>query len=108
MAAFAQIAVHGADKIAKEWNRAAAIADAEAWRITSTYTRLTTTSAKSHASGRPGLRTITGDFRRRITGNVERTAGSVVGVIGTTHPAGRRHELGFHGVDSLGRHYDQP
>lgn len=109
MAGFVSVTVHGADKIAREWAKSAATADAEAYRITRTYTQLLTTSVKAHASGRPGPRTPTGDYRRSITGDVERKAGgTTVGVVGTTRPQGRRLELGFVGVDSLGRHYHQP
>jgi len=106
MASFASITVHGADRIAKDWSKAAATADATAYRITRTYTQLLTTSVKAHASGRPGPRTVTGDYRRSITGDVERKAGSVIGVVGTTRPQGARLELGYSGTDSLGRRYD--
>jgi hypothetical protein len=108
MAGFASITVKGADQISAQWKKTAAAADAESYKLTRMYTQLLTTSVKAHASGRPGPRTPTGDYRRSITGDVERKAGSVVGTVGTTRPQGRRLELGFAGTDSLGRHYNQP
>ena len=102
------IAVKGADRISADWARAAATADTEAYTITRMFTRLLETSVKAHASGRPGPRTPTGDYRRSIVGEVERRSGFTVGTVGTNRPQGRRLELGFVGIDALGRHYNQP
>src|SRR5688572_18607389 len=72
------------------------------------YTQLLATKVKQNASGRPGPRTITGDYRRSITGVTERSGTAIVGIVGTNRPQGHRLEQGFVGVDSLGRHYHQP
>lgn len=71
------------------------------------YGQLLRTRVMANASGRPGPRSITGDYRRswvmEFKGGLTSTA-----IIGTSAPRGRRLEFGFHGVDSLGRHYNQP
>lgn len=69
--------------------------------------QLLRTKIMANASGRPGPNAPTGDYRRswgsRITSHGEQYSVEV----GTNAPQGRRLEYGFHGVDSLGRHYDQ-
>lgn len=63
---------------------------------------------KARASGRPGPRARTGDYRRswntRNVGTILKPRVSV----GTNKPQGPRLEFGFTGVDALGRRYDQP
>jgi HK97 gp10 family phage protein len=51
----------------------------------------------------------TGTLRRsiRVFGPTSIGFGSYMALIGPTVIYGRRVELGFHGADSLGRHYDQ-
>ena len=64
---------------------------------------------KGRASGRPGPRVITGNYRR--SWNVLRVSvhGSKVAYsVGTNSPQGRRLEFGFDGTDALGRTYSQP
>ena len=70
--------------------------------------RILETRIKASASGRPGPNAPTGDYRR--SWNTETVyLGEVVQVdVGTNKPQGRRLEFGFHGTDSLGRHYNQP
>lgn len=68
---------------------------------------------RAHASGRPGPRVQTGDYRRGIrlqTGVTIGVAGAAVpfATVYSTSPQGQRLENGFVGVDSLGRHYQQP
>jgi hypothetical protein len=63
---------------------------------------------KGKASGRPGPRFVSGDFRRSIVGDSEVGVGVVFGQIGTNAAQGRRLEYGFAGVDVLGRRYNQP
>lgn len=68
---------------------------------------------RANASGRPGPRVQTGDYRRGIrlqTGEAVSPAGGLVpfATVYTTSPQGQRLEHGFVGVDSLGRHYHQP
>lgn len=66
------------------------------------------TAIRASASGRPGPRVQTGNYRRswRIhpskAGNVYRWE------VGTDAPQGWRMEKGFVGIDSLGRRYNQP
>jgi hypothetical protein len=64
--------------------------------------------ARGNARGRPGPRSVTGDFNRTIVGDWARSGSNVLGQIGTNAAQGRRLELGFTGIDALGRYYDQP
>jgi len=61
---------------------------------------------KKNASGRPGPRVPTGDYRRSI--NVRFSDGGARAEIGTAAVQGHRLEYGFVGPDSLGRVYNQP
>jgi hypothetical protein len=64
---------------------------------------------KGKASGRPGPRVITGDFRRSIVGQVIGVSGGVWSIqIGSNAPQAARLEYGFSGPDILGRVFDQP
>lgn len=72
------------------------------------YGALLKTRVMAAASGRPGPRAVTGDYRRSWQ-HEYRGGGSVfTSMVGTSAPQGRRLEFGFYGVDSLGRHYNQP
>lgn len=62
---------------------------------------------RARASGRPGPRVITGDYRRSIGLVLTNVNGVPAAVIGSSHPAARRLEYGFSGQDSLGRTYNQ-
>jgi hypothetical protein len=66
------------------------------------------TKVKGRASGRPGPRIITGDYRRSWTTEARRILGGSAFIIGTNKVQGPRLEYGFSGTDSLGRHYNQP
>ncbi len=66
------------------------------------------TRVRAAASGRPGPRAITGDYRRSITLEMAVIGGNVAAIIGSVSPQARRLELGFAGRDSLGRQYAQP
>lgn len=59
------------------------------------------------ASGRPGPNVQTGDYRRSIGIQFYEGGGQFSAMVGTNLPQGRRLEFGFHGVDSLGRAYNQ-
>lgn len=72
------------------------------------HTLLGQTRAKAHASGRPGPRMVTGDYNRSIGTAFALTANGYSGHYGTNKGQARRLENGFVGVDSIGRHYDQP
>lgn len=62
---------------------------------------------KANASGRPGPRVQTGDYRRSIGLTVRRSARTMVAEVGTNAVQGFRLEFGFHGTDSIGRLYHQ-
>lgn len=66
------------------------------------------TQIKRNASGRPGPNAPTGNYRRSWNTRLSRVGGLRMATVGTNMPQARRLEYGFHGVDSLGRHYDQP
>jgi len=64
---------------------------------------------KANASGRPGPRVQTGDYRRSWnTRNVSADGDGVAVSVGTNRPQARRLEFAFSGADSLGRVYSQP
>lgn len=70
--------------------------------------QLLRTRVMAHASGRPGPNVVTGDYRRSIA---VQSGGSIMSpwvAVGTNSPQGRRLEMGYTGVDELGRHYNQP
>lgn len=66
------------------------------------------TQVKANASGRPGPRAPTGDYRRSIGLTNTTQAGVAVSTIATNLPQARRLEWGFFGEDALGRNYRQP
>lgn len=67
------------------------------------------TRVRAKASGRPGPRAQTGDYRRSISRQTSRGPGSITIEVGTNSPQGRRLEFGFWGLtDSLGRLFHQP
>lgn len=99
--------------IAAELRAAGYKAGLEAGRRVRHVAMLTEARIKGNASGRPGPRAITGDYRRSWTTEMEFVSsplggGAISAVVGTNKPQGPRLEKGFVGVDSLGRHYDQP
>lgn len=65
-------------------------------------------TVKRNASGRPGPRTITGDYRRSWTSTPVRIPFGGGAVVGSDAPQARRLEYGFNKADSLGRRYRQP
>jgi len=70
--------------------------------------QLLESAVKRHASGRPGPNAPTGDYRRSWSTRVRFTADTVTSITGTNRPQAARLEYGFHGMDSLGRNYNQP
>lgn len=67
------------------------------------------TKVKARASGRPGPRVQTGDYRRSISRQMSRSGAVIKVEVGTNSPQGRRLEFGFWGKrDSLGRLVHQP
>lgn len=83
-------------------------AQAKAPGVVRHYGQLYQTRVRAAASGRPGPRAITGDYRRSITLEIALVGGMPSAIVGTVSPQGRRLEYGFVGPDSLGRHYNQP
>lgn len=90
--------------------RQAATTDTRIAGVVRHHGRLLQTRVRGRASGRPGPRVVTGDYRRSIDFRMssEVSLGMHVAQVGTNNPQGRRLEMGFTGVDSLGRYYDQP
>lgn len=80
--------------------------------VTRHWGMLLQTKVKAYASkprtGPPGPRIQTGDYVRSISLNMAREADTVMAVVGTNKPQGRRLEFGFVGTDSIGRNYNQP
>lgn len=65
------------------------------------------TKVRANASGRPGPRVQTGDYRRSINLTVRRNARTITAEVYSRAPQAWRLEAGFYGVDSLGRLYHQ-
>lgn len=102
------IRVIGADLVAKSFAVAGATMELRADAILHHFAPLLESYIKANASGRPGPRTITGDYRRSWNTQYGKVEGDRRAVVGTNAPQGRRLEYGFVGTDSLGRHYNQP
>lgn len=87
-------------------------AGSKAFGIVQTYGAVLEANVKRRASlprtGPPGPRLITGNYVRSINTQMSIGFGNPTASVGTNAPQGRRLELGFTGVDSLGRNYDQP
>lgn len=98
-----------ADEVAADLTAIGTRAGARAFAVTRHHGQLLATRTQAHASGRPGPRAVTGDYRRSIGLLMVFDGGDVVASVGTNKPQGRRLELGFMGMtDSLGRTFHQP
>lgn len=97
-----------ADDVARAFDAAGIRVGVRSTAIVRHHTLLGQTRAKAHASGRPGPRAVTGDYRRSISTSVAASLRGVSGHFGTNKDQARRLENGFVGIDSIGRHYDQP
>lgn len=95
-------------RVAAEFEAMGSRAPVVAFGVTQRYTLLMATRVKGNASGRPGPRVITGDYRRSIESKMTWEEGNPVGIVGTNKPQGRRLEFGFVGTDSLGRYVQSP
>lgn len=102
------IEVIGADLVAKTFKAAATSIGPRTQRRLRYWAARTETGIKGRASGRPGPRTITGDYRRSWTTEAVSRGPASGFAIFTDKKQGRRLEEGFVGTDSLGRHYNQP
>lgn len=98
----------GADAVAKGFALTAATADKKTAAVVRKWGLLLRTKVMGRASGRPGPRVVTGNYRRSITAEFGRQGGAHTAIVGTNAPQGRRLEYGFVGSDALGRHYNQP
>ena len=85
-----------------------AAADVAARQIVTQGGHAVEAAAKAHMNGRPGPNVRSGDLRRSVTVTVAKDGlAAYRSETGPTVAYGRRIELGFHGADSRGRHYDQ-
>ncbi|GGV02479.1 hypothetical protein GCM10010211_82280 [Streptomyces albospinus] len=75
--------------------------------ITQHHAMLLRVRIQRNASGRPGPRVITGQYRASWDVRVSTEDGEVTAEVFSDAPQARRLEYGFIGVDSLGRHYRQ-
>lgn len=66
------------------------------------------TRVRANASGRPGPRVQTGDYRRSISQTNRKVASVAEAHVFTNSPQALRLEYGFTGVDAIGRSYAQP
>lgn len=105
------IALSGAGELydfAADLTKAGVVANVKAAGVVRHHAALLKTRIQAHASGRPGPRAITGDYRRSWEMTFVAGAGQVGAFVGTNKPQGRRLELGFVGTDSLNRHVNAP
>lgn len=102
------VAVVGATRVSLDFVEASKSNDAKLRALVRHHGHLLRTRVMRRASGRPGPNVITGDYRRSITVEFYEGDGQFIATVGTNAPQGRRLEFGFHGVDSLGRLYNQP
>jgi hypothetical protein len=90
--------------LAADFEQASEGAQRRAQAVTRHHAMLLKVRIQAHASGRPGPRAITGDYRRSWTV----THYGMASTVGTNKPQARRLEFGFYGPDRLGRVYHQP
>lgn len=90
----------------RRWRGMAPIGAAEATHAVAVWT---VQQVQQNASGRPGPNVETGEYRASIRiFEFSHTGSTSEAVVGTDAEQAARLELGFVGVDSLGRHYAQP
>lgn len=77
-------------------------------RVVRHHGLLLKTKIQAGASGRPGPRVVTGDYRRSWSTRFTPNAGGGTARVGTNRPQARRLEYGFVGQDRIGRYYNQP
>lgn len=63
---------------------------------------------RENASGRPGPNVITGEYRESIKYSPFKLSQGLGAEVYSDAPQAFRLEYGFVGVDSIGRHYNQP
>jgi hypothetical protein len=89
---------------------AAAVTKVRPEKQTKHYGTILLARTKAYASGRPGPNVITGAYRNsiKIRYETDMATGASAAIVGSDAPQAARLEFGFKGVDSLGRHYNQP
>lgn len=102
------IRLTGEDAVARALSVGAKTVDQKTMSLVRHYGALLRTRVMAKASGRPGPRTITGDYRRSWRNRFSGGGGGYKSETGTNEPQARRLEFGFNGMDSLGRVYNQP
>lgn len=100
--------VVGANKIAAEFAVMGVTLGAKEAGIVAHYGAVYQTRVRGRMSGRPGLRAVTGDARRRVQLEIRRTQSGTQAEVFTDWVAARRHEFGWNGIDSIGRHIPTP
>jgi hypothetical protein len=90
--------------LAADFGQAAESIRSRARDVVKHHAMLMQVRIQANASGRPGPRVITGDYRR----SWNTTHLGMSSVVSTNKPQARRLEWGFYGPDSLGRVYHQP
>lgn len=104
----AGILVTGADIAAARLTRSGMMLELAVDGVTRTYTKRLVAEIKNNASGRPGPNIITSEYHDSWTAVFTQGDGTLVGNAYTDKPQANRLEHGFHGVDSIGRAYNQP
>lgn len=104
----AGVLVTGADIAAARLTKSGMLLELAVDGVTRTYTHLLVEEIKQNASGRPGPEIVTGQYHDSWTADFTYEDGTLVGDAFTNEPQANRLEHGFHGVDSIGRAYDQP
>lgn len=95
----------GADSLREKIKRAIKYSGKAAEEVTQKNGQRLLDTVKMNASGRPGPNIITGAYVASIQ-ITERSRWTVA--VGSNAPQTMRLEFGFVGVDSIGRHYNQP
>lgn len=94
-------------QVAAEFDASVPVVQQRSASVVRHYGNVLRARVRGHASGRPGPRVQTGDYRRSINVRTRFTTTRYDATVGTNEPQGRRLENGFHGADALGRIYDQ-
>jgi hypothetical protein len=102
------VTIVGAKQVAADFIQAGAKSQAVVDAVVRAAGQRLVTRVRGRASGRPGPRAVTGDYRRSWTAIFARVGEIATSFVGTNKPQSRRLEYGFYGVDALGRHYRQP
>jgi hypothetical protein len=118
--------IFGQDVVVAAFGEKARTVGPRAFEITRRYGLLAQTKVRANMSGRTGVtfmpegeedagpsgeigpRAQTGDLRRSVTTETAIDGVTVRSTTGSNEPQVLRLELGFVGVDAIGRHYDQP